>query len=484
MASQWLSWLICVIVGSIVCLLLGTGFVWLQRPSEIVCTKPVCKQNRLPKGAFTLKPEAYQKIGKPLFNLLSAPPTLQLPDLRQHLIFYGKNGRPDAQSAHTFLHFSFLGNKSVVSIPPNEKLYLVYDKKSTPCHYVFSPNNAPTSLWIEARPQENEVLVRLFMKNEKGELITDPESHSQFKLPEKEFIRYAGAAWEINGTRVDGTLLARQRARWFGADKFLERHGGDDYKEVVQKQRIDFGENEDIYSIFVALNDCFIWNGNHWKSVKPGEESLKHPLLVVKKIDERLMTFELWDVEGKGKIMLNVLKSSEPWLVNSNSIQNMFKFVGARTRTQCVFEINHERMLLSPSDWILFTNKGWKKLSSEEEIDQYVKRKNHGTLFVFEGVTRKDDRQVILGTLYNPTRSDFQPIELPIQPVGNANPPTPRDSKGSKEDDDDEIEVESTNGNQMMRVERGEHQPHPQVAGPTSPAAHPATIKDQPHNPK
>ena len=132
---------------------------------------------------------------------------------------------------------------------------------------------------------------------------------------------------------------------------------------------------------------------------------MNRPLLVVKKVDERLMTFELWDVEGKGKILLNLLKSSEPWAVqNAQTLQHMFKFLGAKTRTQCVFEINRERVILRPSDWLLLTSKGWKKLTTEKEIDNYVKRKLTGTLFVFEGISRKDEKQIMTGTLYSPAR--------------------------------------------------------------------------------
>lgn len=417
MIGRWLSWLNGLIIIAACLLLGGASFVWLNRPAEIIYNRPVSSQYGLPKNGFSISPEAYSSIGEPLLALQSAVPTLQLPDLRHQLIYYGKNGRPDAQSKHTWLHFSLAGNKTIVSISPKEPLYLVYDKKMVPSHYVFSPNNKETSLWIEAYPQDNEAVIKVVMKTDKGELITEPEQCGVFKLAEKEFIRHAGAgSWEIGTWRVDGTLLARQKVRWYGLDRFLERHGGEEYQSIVGKQRIDFGENEELYSVFVKVGDCLIWEGNRWKSVTPGETSLNYPLLVVKKVDERLMSFELWDIEGKGKVLLNILKSAEPWMMhNTNSIQHMFKFAGARTRTQCVFEVNHERMIISPSDWLLMTSKGWKKLSTEEEIDHYVKRKTLGTLFVFEGLGRKEDRQVLFGTLYNSSRSDFQELEVPLQ---------------------------------------------------------------------
>ncbi len=432
MINQWLTWLNYLLVVLALLLGLATAAFWLKRPAEIASVLPLSKNSGLPKGAFELAEDAYRDIGGPLFALQLASPTLQVPDLRQQLIYYGKNGRPDAQSQRTLLHFSFNANKTIVSIPPDEPLYLIFDKKSTSPKYIFSPENDKTSLWIKAVPVDNEVQINVVLENEKGEKITEPEAYAQFRLPEKEFVRFAGATWEIGSFRVDGTLLARQRARWFGMDRFLEHHGGEDYQHAKGKQRIDFGENDDVYSVFANLGDCLIWNQNRWKVVLPGEESLEHPLLVVKKIDDRLMTFELWDVEGKGKVLLNLLKSNEPWTAqNAQILQNMFKFVGARTWTQCVFEINRERMVLSPADWLLLTPKGWKKLGSEEDIDNYVRRKMTGTLFVFEGITRKEEKQVMKGTLYSPARNDFQEVEIALQAGGNK-----KDSKDAKDPKD------------------------------------------------
>lgn len=421
-----------------------SGWIWLTLSQEITIKEPSSKDFGLPKGAFELPAESYAQMGEPLMQLQSSPPTMHLPDLRQQLIYYGKNGRLDAGSGQTLLHFSFTGQKMIFSLSPGEKLYLVYDKKQNPPRYVMSPNKEPTSLWIESQIADNEALVKVFMKNEQGELVTDPDTYAQFRLPEKEFIRYAGTTWEIAGQRVDGTLLARQKARWNGIDKFLENHGGEDFQHVLGKHRVDFGEADNVYSVFVAIGDCLIWKDGKWQNATPGEETLKHPLMVVKKIEDRLMTFELWDEEGKGKIQFNLLKSAEPWTVQSAQLEQVFKFVGAKTRTQCVFEINQERMVLSPSDWLLFTPDGWKKLDTVEDIDSYVDRKTPGLLFVFKGLAKKDDQQVMVGVLYNQSRSDLQEIELPLQPIGGGTSPKlvadnkerSRNSDSSSSDDD------------------------------------------------
>lgn len=414
--NRWLFSLNLTLLAAALFLGLAGLFYWLKQPEEIICKQLGSKQCGLPKTSFELAEKDYEEAGMNVLALSEAPPTIQLPDLKQQLTYYGKNGRPDTNLDRVLLHFSLSSNnKATASIKPEEKLYLVYDRNSSTGRYIFSPNNEQTSLWIAANPIGNEAEIEVKMLNDKGEEISEPDGFAHFKLPEKEFIRIAGTTWEIGSQRVDGTLLARQRARWCGGDRFLEKHGGEEFKDCVGRERIDLGENDALYSVFVKAGDCLVFNQTKWVVVVPGLETVGLPLLVVKKVDERLMTFELWDPEGRGKILLNLLKSSEPWALQSGqNLQHMFKFLGSRTKTQSVFEINRERVILRPSDWLLLTPKGWKKLSSEQEIDDYVKRKLTGTLFVFEGISRKDERQVMEGTLYSPSRNESKTVEIPL----------------------------------------------------------------------
>jgi hypothetical protein len=396
-------------------LLLWGGYFYFIRPSEILPI-PVAKEKlSLPKGAFVQPSEFYQKIGEPVVTLHTAPITPKLPDLRKVLLYYGKNGRPDARPEMTQMHFSFLGNKTPSSVLPGEKLYLYYDRLLTPPQYVFSKNNEKTCLWIEPSFHEGGgALVKVGMCGETGEgYVTEPADYAQFTLTEKEMLRVGTSTWEIGKYRVDGTLLARLKTRWYGVDKFLERHGGKEYQDVMGKQRIDFGENENIYSVFVNVGDVLVWDNDKWKVVQPGEASLGKPLLIVKKIDERLMNFELWDVEGKSKMQLNLLKSVENW--TPQNLQKQFKFLGSRTRSQFVFEINKERVFLSPQDWLLSSEDGWKKLMTAEEIDDYVDRKKIGPLFVFDGVIKIDNRQVLSGVIFSPSRTESSEIQIPMQ---------------------------------------------------------------------
>lgn len=419
MAKKWIEWinLSAALVGILI--LLAILWIFWINPSDFPSKDVAVRKTEIPKGAFLKDKTDYEAIGAPVFTLRYSPMSMQIPDLRRYLVYYGRNGRPDVKTDKTLLHFSLTGSKATASVVPDEKLYLSYDKKQSPNQYSFSPNNAETPLWMHATIQGNQAAVKVSMKNDKGEIIHEPLAYAEFTLPEKEFIRFGGAIWEIGKWRVDGTLLARQKARWYGMDRFLEKHGGSEYKELEHKQRIDFGEGDDLYSNYVGLDDCMIWKDNRWHVVKAGTESVGFPLLCVKKIDERIMNLELWDVDGNGKVALNLLKSNESWI--PQNLQQNFKFVGARTRSQFVFEVNKERMLLSPHDWLVLTDNVWKKLVTPEEIDEYVNRKITGPLFVFDGIERKDDHQVILGTMFNASRTEMAPIELPIQQSASSN---------------------------------------------------------------
>jgi hypothetical protein len=413
MIKKWLAWINYALFGIIVLLLLFAFFFWWTSPMDFPLGSGTLRKAIPPKGAFARSPHEYESISPPALSLTFSPLSVQLPDLRKHLIYYGKNGRPDANEEHPVLYLAFTGNKMPFSVSPGERLYVMYDKRQVPPQYTFSPGNTETPLWIEATQGNQQALIRVGMKGDQGQVIREPTAYAEFTLPEKEFIRTGGTPWEIGKWRVDGTLLARQKARWFGIDRFLEKHGGEEFKDLQNKQRIDFGEGTDVHSVFVGQGNCMIWENEEWRTVKPGEASLKYPLMCVKKIDERVMNLELWDVDGKGKMVLNLIKANEAWM--PQNLEQNFKFVGARTRSQFVFEVNHERMLLSPHDWLLLTESGWKKLATPKEIDDYVERKTIGPLFVFDKIERKDDRQVILGTLFNAARTEMVSIELPLQ---------------------------------------------------------------------
>lgn len=414
MTPKIFYWINLVLVGAIA-IIGGLALInYLGRPSEISPVEVKPKHYTLPKNVFEQKPENYDMIGEPFLSTQNTPWKMQLPDLQKHLSYFGQNNRPDRDQDHPLLRFSLTDSKSQVSIPLGEKLYLLYDRTKQPAVYTFSPDNKPTSLWIEAANDHNgAILVKVGMLDETGKIVTHPVSRASFTLKEKELPKVTSEPWEIDQWKVDGTLFARQKARWYGKDQFLIRHGGPEFESIAEKHRIDFDEGNEKYSIYAAPNDVFIRKNNRWETAIPGKETRDYPLLVVKKIDERIMNFELWNVGGKSKVNLNLIKSNDAWL--PQNILKDFVYVGARTRSSFNFEVDNERMTIQPQDWLIQIGDEWKKLTTVDEIDDYLEGRLKGVLFVFGDVVKKNDQLMLEGTLFNKSRSTIQRVELPIQ---------------------------------------------------------------------
>lgn len=422
--AKWVNKAALGLVAASAILFLLSFFTYMSVPSEPeMATCDVEKpplEHILPSYFLPLKDEDYETIGPPLFQTRFTPITLQLPDLRAILFYYGINSRPDAKNDAIALQFGVgpaggltSAPNTLASIAPDTPLYLVYDRTQGAGKYLFSPNNQPTSLWILAEPQDNSSKVNVILQDEEGKHIQDPPARAEFTLPQKELSRSGPSNWFLGTLRVDGTLLARQKARWYGQDLFINDHGGSEYRNVVGKERIEFGEGQDRYFVYLGPDSCLIWKDQHWQPALSVTDSTSYPLLCVKKIEERLLRLELWDVDGKARMPLTLLRSTESW--NPTQTQKEFVFVSPRTLSQYIFNIRKERVILRVHDWFLLTKEGWKKLVTPSQIDAYVDGNDPGILFIFEGPKDHAGVRVLSGILYNLTRSVKTEVEYPLE---------------------------------------------------------------------
>jgi hypothetical protein len=412
MMAQLLRWLpygfisLQVFMGSL------AAVYYFMRPQEIVQAPLQINERALPISSFQQSKEAYDYSQRAILSLLHTPPKLKIPDLKPFIVFQGKNARPDAEPSTQKMHFSFQGSKEAFSVAPGEKVYLVYDRKLQNNKYRLAHPSEESYLWISAQAEGNEAEVHVSMLDQDGFEITGDEcDRASFSLASKDSVRAQGS-WELGKWRVDATLLARQKARWVGQDKFFERYGGDEFSEQALKQRIDFVDGENSYAIYAKLGDCFVWQDERWTPVQPDRSTQTSPLLVVKKVDDRVMMLDLWDVEGRSKMGINLIKANESFA--AKPLTEEFRFIGARTKTKVLFEIQKDRMILKPNDWLILTETGWKKLATPEEIDSYVERKLVGPLFIFEGLAREDEKQILKGTLVAPNRAEIHEVEIAI----------------------------------------------------------------------
>ncbi|MCH9703159.1 MAG: hypothetical protein K0U13_00075 [Chlamydiae bacterium] len=418
---RWFPFINLTLAALIVAALFGT--VFLAIPNQEPWTPP---QNpttlkELPKSGFDSS--CLEGFHKGPFALEWNEPKMQLPDLNNELLYYGFVQRPDIPVNQKLVHLSIQGQERIEAFDLSEPVYLLYNgaplqdatgriftqRGDALSSYSFSPENLPTTLWLEfgaASATSLQIIVN--MLDEHGDLISSPISNHSFHLTSREIPRLKQMGWELDGTRVDSTLLIRQKARWVGQDLFLEEHGGEEFASTWNKERIDFGQEES-YSCFVSVGTQLVWQDHKWQPVE-GQTTVGLPLLVVKKVEERLISFELWDPEGRGKTLMTLVRAKD--LHGLPNLDEEFKFIGAKTWAKFIVESHNERLILQPHDWLVLTEEGWISLSSPELIDDFVENRLQGPLLILDKLIKQNGKQVLTGQLFNTSRTEVEAIEL------------------------------------------------------------------------
>lgn len=335
------------------------------------------------------------------------PPQLRVPNLSTLLTFVGANQRPDAQTGSPTLFFTIGTSKETIQSKPGENVYLTVKNGS----YVQSPRNEPTDLWFSARQQAGSAQVEVRVKNEEGVISQEPKSASQLKLPEKP-IATQMSSWNVGKWRADSALLIRQGAKWYGRDLFLERHGGEEYSSVSSKNRVQFGEEGDRYSLYLDPGDFVVYQGDKWVLPSSGKDTAGLPLLKLLRADEKVLAFELFSPEGSQKILLNVIKAADP--LPSHPVEQDFGFIGARTKTHFLYKVAGNREIVAAGDWFLLGSQGWEKIKKVKDVEKYVSGGLPDAMLVIDGIVGEGDARSMHGTLFSPQRSQLTEVNLSL----------------------------------------------------------------------
>lgn len=383
---------------------------------------PLRERAKHPSKNDFMNKESYTDFGESILRLHYSPLELRLPDLREKLIYYGRNQRPDAQSSELF--FSLGSPEEIVTVSLGIPIYLELGAENK---LRFSEGNRPTDLWFEAKAQDSQAQVNLSIRDEKGQIHRYPEERAQFLLKEMP-LRYMGALPSLGPWRFDASILARQGAKWSGRDLFLETHGGEEFRPLEGKQRITFGTGSEKYAVYLEKGDFLVWKGGKWGRMEKGESAKGLPLLKLEKIDEHLLSFTLFDSSGKMKIPLAIGKSIDPL---SPLPETDFQFIGARTRVHSMFNLRGQREIVGPNDWFVLQDNRWNKLKNVKDLNDFVEGKREGLLLIINRLVGEGGDRRFEATLYNTSRSNSIPITLPLQIKEEGEKSKP-DEKGEK----------------------------------------------------
>ncbi len=376
--------------------------------------------------------------GHPFITLDKTPIQLLLPDLRNSISYHGANQRPDIEKERKSLHFSIRGTPHHVFTTAGEKTYLVYDR-NTPGRFSFSSNNAKTGLWFVPQAVEYQAEIAIYMDGCDGQLVTTPqEFHHFFTVESPISNQRIITGWKIGGEQVDTALLYRQKACWHGQDLFLKEYGGNEFLYAQEKERIIFTAEDGEYSCYVGPLDCLVFIDEKWHQVEPGLRSQGNPLLQVKKIDSLAIHFDLWDGEGKNRLLLTLQKTPSPTL-NQDLLK--IKVVGAKSKKKWIAEICETRTSINEDDWLLLSENTCERLSTIEQIENYIQGRMSGTLLVLEGTKRINNMPSLVGKLFNEKRNEYIPVAIPLLKSSMQEAQKPS-AHNMQDDDDEESDIE------------------------------------------
>lgn len=375
------------------------------------------KEVSLPSSAFTFPQPADQEV-YPSLRLEYAPIQLNVPNLQPFLSFHGKNLREDAPKNPPELFFSLTPSKEGVPFKSGEKVFLVHENGI----YSFSPQNRPSSLWFVPSLKGADAQLKVTVQNEDGTLSDQPKSNSELLMKEKPLF-LPQPMWNIGPFRADQTLLMRQGAKWAGKDLFLEKHGGDEYKDALGKERVSFKSDDGFYDLYVESGDVFIFSDGRWRSLKKGENSRLQPLLKAARIDDKVMALELFSSSGAQRILYSLIK--QPDAIAAVNLQSDFTYVGARTKVHSLFKVSGKREIVGVGDWFIRSGEGWTKMKSSKEIDRYLGGSLEGPLLVIDAIEEQGGDRGFKATLFSEKRAHSQDVFLPFATA--ATPPKPQE---------------------------------------------------------
>jgi|GEM_PF-6956130 len=403
------------LIGAVLCLLLALLF-FRSDVQPLLPSVEVKKEWRLP-STFHLPEKAYSAIDEQFFRLEKGLSATTLPDLRTLFVSYGKIQRPGSKAIEKKYLIGIRGKPSYISAFPNEKIYLQYDQGSSLHKWSFSKDNIPTSIWLQIEETNGQITAFLFMKDLEGNVIQKPKTHAQFILNEVPLLLTPETleGWTIGSMNVDRSFLEQQNARWYGKDAVLQEYGGKEYEDEAKKEHIEFHSGKKSYSIYGEEGSLFSFNeeDDRWEEVAKGDSKAtegKH-LLEVAKVSDSTLSFVLWDAEGTKKLPLDLHKLPDlpPGLFDLN-----IKLIGALSREVWITEIEGQRLTLKADDWFLIKDRELQKITTEDELDEYLKGLLSGELLVLEEVSKTGGEIALLGKRFNSMRTKYIDVRIPM----------------------------------------------------------------------
>lgn len=346
--------------------------------------------------------EFYELIGTGAFSLSSGKLSPLFQHLREEIILLGRNARPDASAREVKMLIGLKSSKEEKIAVDGSPIYVDVNKKGNDMFGAlhFSENDKGPIAIKPVSLEGNSVLIEV-----------SGEEDGQFMVQERP-LSPSG-----NKDKRDHYFHLLSQAKWWGTDILFQKYGGEEYKEMKDKQKLEFADKGSSYVQFVSQGDYLLWDEDQWTIVPLSSVSPTKPLAHVKSISSKGIEMEAWDETGFYSYYVK-LQRQGPAKVNEK-LETVFSSGRLQTSSQISCVLGKRRVILKPGDWLLKNGKGWHNLKKVDEIEDCLQHKIKGELFLFEGMEKEQGKIIIKGHIFDEMRTQIQPVSIPISTEKN-----------------------------------------------------------------
>lgn len=328
--------------------------------------------------------------------------------LRADMDCIGVNARPDNIDGPQVI-FRWVKDQAPFSAVTGQILYFGW-QATTPCLYASHELAQIGVKILEIQSAQNSASVHL-------ELVK-PDAAGQWQSVEQFWIQrdYPKKSPEINQL----ASLQKMQCRWWGTDLFLLHHTDEQSKDLSTMQRLEVFTSGKQQIFYLGPTQGIILQGKELFQVPLGEASRAKPLYTMEDFDDEGLKMVGWSSSGEFAHHFIVKKQQESW--KPSMLQSQIRLAGARSKDVILTQVGEQRWNLRVHDWLLHTPKGWQKIATPSQLDQYVQGLLIGELLIFRELVSEEGQWIARFRLYSNARSQMVDFEVG---TANTNAPVP-----------------------------------------------------------
>lgn len=375
------------------------GLSWMALNGRVAADRPSTPSSSskqvLHDRARASQPSPPSDLHASLCRLLGEPRRVPLwtSALRRQLAYCGPCDRPGSHGETLWLYLKESEQPRVVRV--GEALWLDFDPALETLRARWSEPSCCSLRAEVVAIQSDRITMQVAKRSEL-------QSFFPIELPIDRSPRER--AWEIGSHLVDGRLLMKMEARWFGPDQLLTEL----LSASEPAQHLQFGFGARAYALPLEMGGVLYWSEGRWHRGYAAE----CPLLRLESCDAGKLNLTVWDASGFHRSDLSLTKLFSP--ADLNSISSQIKFKGLRGQKRAQITLGAQTLVARQGDWLVKKQEGWSLLSTDETRRHWLLNNGAGEVVSIQAIERRKGRPRLIAKIYNASHVESVTAELAL----------------------------------------------------------------------